>query len=273
MCIYQCIKKEGELILKFIAIGDNCMDVYSQTGEVYAGGNSVNFSVYVKQLEEESSYLGIVGQDEYGDSMIKAIGSKGVDVTHLHKAEGKTAITQVELVNGDRILGDYDEGVFEKFKLSEEDLEFIKGHDILHTAIWGKCENYLKELKDNLTICFDFADKTDSPKIREVSPYIHYAFISYHEDNDFIRKLLKDIKNFGPKCVVATLGEHGSLAYDGVDYYKHGIMKVNAIDTLGAGDSFIAGFMVGVSRADTIEDCLKMGTKKASETITYFGAW
>lgn len=248
------------------------MDVYN-TGEAYAGGNSVNFAVYVKQMGEEAAYLGIVGNDKYGQIMIDAIKAKEVDVSHVHVLKGATAITEVELKGGDRNLGDYYEGVFENFKLSSEDLEFIKQYDFLHTSFWGKCGPYLKELKKSVTICFDFADKLDFPEVKEISPDVHYAFFSYKEDDEYIRNYLREIKDMGPKCVVATLGENGSIAYDGKSFYKYGINKVKVVDTLGAGDSFIAGFMVGVSRKLDIYECLKLGADKAAETIKYFGAW
>ncbi|MGF7059662.1 fructoselysine 6-kinase [Brassicibacter mesophilus] len=259
--------------MRFIAIGDNCIDIYEHTGKAFPGGNSVNFSVYVKQLGEDSSYLGIVGNDYYGDIMIKEINSKGVDVSYLHRVYGRTAITKVKLTDGDRILGAYYEGVFKNFKLSEDDLKYIKKHDFLHTAIWGKCEEYLNELKERLVISFDFADKINWTKFEDICPNIHYAFLSYNKDDEFIRDILKKIKRLGPKCVVATLGHNGSIAYDGMEFYKEGIKQVEVVDSLGAGDSFIAGFMVGIARGRDIKTCLSMGTNKASKTITYFGAW
>ena len=43
---------------------------------------------------------------------------KGVNISHLRVEEGKTAVSQVELVDGERILGDYEEGVLETYVLS-----------------------------------------------------------------------------------------------------------------------------------------------------------
>ncbi|WP_202710441.1 fructoselysine 6-kinase [Sporosalibacterium faouarense] len=259
--------------MKFISIGDNCMDVYKQMGKAFPGGNSVNFSVYVKQLGECSSYLGVVGNDDYGDIMIEQIRSKKVDISHVQKVEGETAHTNVEIKNGDRILNDYDEGVLKHFNLSDEDLQYIRSHDFLHTAIWGNCERYLNYLKDYVTISFDFADRIDLVKIKEVCPNVDYAFLSYSEDNLSIRNTLEQIVSLGPKCAVATLGANGSVAYDGVSFYKEKAKRIDVVDTLGAGDSFIAAFMVGIAKGYDVRMCLQMGTRKASKTITYFGAW
>ncbi|MNP82358.1 Fructosamine kinase FrlD [compost metagenome] len=69
------------------------------------------------------------------------------------------------------------------------------------------------------------------------------------------------------------MGKNGSLAYDGVQFFKHGIANVEVVDTLGAGDSFIAGFIYGILKGLPVEKCLEQGTLKAAKTIGYFAAW
>ena len=103
-----------------------------------------------------------------------------MDISHLHTRHGKTAVTQVELENGDRVFGDYDEGVMADFKLTEADIDFLCRHDIIHTGIWGKIENNLPELhQSGVKISFDFADKLDHEIVQQALPYVDYAFFSY----------------------------------------------------------------------------------------------
>ena len=99
--------------MKLAAIGSNCVDYYQNMngGTAFPGGGPVNMAVYTVRLGGESSYIGPVGNDEFGHIMYNAIQNKGVDVSHLQFKEGKTAVTQVELLNGERVFGDYDEGV------------------------------------------------------------------------------------------------------------------------------------------------------------------
>ena len=48
------------------------------------------------------------------------------------------------------------------------------------------------------------------------------------------------------KSVIATLGEKmEALGYDGNSWYRFGIIECKVVDTMGAGDSFIAGFYMG----------------------------
>ena len=98
---------------RIACIGDNCVDYYDETGESYPGGNPVNVSVYFQRLGLESSYIGVVGNDENGEMIIDALKKKNVDVSHVKVLEGNTSITHVQRNNGDRVFGDNDPGVTE----------------------------------------------------------------------------------------------------------------------------------------------------------------
>ena len=256
------------------AVGDNCLDVYAALGKAYPGGNPVNVAVYMRRLGLDASYTGVIGTDQYGSIMKQALAAKGVDISHLHTRRGKTAVTQVVLENGDRVFGDYDEGVMADFKLTKEDVDFLCRHDILHTGIWGKIEKSLPVLRQKgVKISFDFADKLDHEIVQQALPYVDYAFFSHIQDDDFIREYLKDAQSKGPKIAIATLGENGSVAYDGKTFTTFGIVPVDVVDTMGAGDSFIAGFIQGLLLNKDIHECLSLGTENASATLKYMGAW
>lgn len=119
--------------MKLAAIGSNCIDYYNdiEGGRAYPGGGPVNMAVYAARLGHESSYIGPVGNDKLGALMKASIAERGVNISHLHTVPGKTAVTQVKLENGERILGDYDEGVLANYKLSNSDIKFICKHDIV----------------------------------------------------------------------------------------------------------------------------------------------
>jgi len=260
--------------LKIAAVGDNCMDVYLNLGKSYPGGNPVNVAVYMKELNEISSYVGVVGNDTYGELMINSINSKGVDTSHVRVLEGATAITEVSLINGDRVMGDYYEGVLSRFELTNEDLDFICNHDLFHTAYWGKTENYLCHIKEkNIPISFDYATKLEDSLVHKTIHYVDYAFFSYSKRDDYIENFMKDIHSKGPKIVVVTLGNNGSVAYDGKEFIFQDIIETKVVDTLGAGDSFIAGFLKGILNKSSINESMLLGAKTASKTLKYFGAW
>ena len=123
-------------------VGDNCVDHYRQTGEDHFGGNPVNVAVYTRRLGGGISYVGAVGTDGRGAALLDALRGRGVDVSHVHVDEGSTAVTYVEHINGDRVFGDYDEGVMAQFALTEEDIAFLGGH-----ALAGRCGHSLRLLR------------------------------------------------------------------------------------------------------------------------------
>ncbi|MEH7072818.1 fructoselysine 6-kinase [Neobacillus drentensis] len=260
--------------MRIATVGDNCMDVYHASGKAYPGGNPVNVAVYLNQLGADSAYIGWVGTDTYGNRMIQAIKDKGVDVTHLSQKVGKTAITLVELIDNDRKFGEYDEGVMANFSLTQEELDFIGTHQIVHAGIWGHVERYYPLFKERgIPTSFDFSDQLDHSLVKTLPPFVDYAFFSYTKDDVYIRQLLKDVKRGGSKMAVATLGENGSLAFDGEQFYQCSVVDTDVVDTMGAGDSFIAGFIYGRLQGLAINECLELGTETASKTIRYFGAW
>ena len=92
--------------MKLAAVGSNCIDYYNNLdgGKAFPGGGPVNMAVYTVRLGGEAAYIGPVGNDSYGEIMMEAMKKKGVNISHLRVEEGKTAVSQVELVDGERIL-------------------------------------------------------------------------------------------------------------------------------------------------------------------------
>ena len=102
---------------RIACIGDNCVDFYDASEEAFFGGNPLNAAVYFCRQGGEAAYIGAVGNDEFGERLKNAAASKNVDVSHVQVKEGRTALTHVALENGERILGDYEEGVMKDFSM------------------------------------------------------------------------------------------------------------------------------------------------------------
>lgn len=261
--------------IRIASAGDNCMDVYDGQNQVFPGGNPVNVAVYAARLGCRASYTGVVGTDAYGEKMIEAVKGKGVDTSHLRSVPGSTAVTHVEIRDGERILGVYEEGVLADFALTEEDLAFLCGHDLVVTGIWGKIEGDLPKIKERgVPVAFDFATKLEDLCIEKALPYVDYAFFSYDEGQEReLYAFMKRMYAYGPKIVIVTLGEKGSVAYDGKDFTHWGIVPCRVADTMGAGDSYIAGFLVGILEGKELKECMRQGAENSAVTLGYPGAW
>ena len=101
-----------------------------------------------------------------------------------------------------------------------------------------------------------------------------YAFYSIDDQSEEeIRKFMLEMYAKGPEVVVVTRGEAGSIAYDGKEFYTYGIVPVDVVDTMGAGDSFIAGFLYAICAGKTIPEAMADGAANSSVTLAYAGAW
>lgn len=264
--------------MKLAAVGSNCIDYYTniENGKAYPGGGPVNMAVYTQRLGGNASYIGPVGNDSYGKTLLEAVAAKGVDVSHLHIQQGKTAVSQVELLDGERVFGDYEEGVLENYTLSEEDMDFICTHDVVVCDLWGKVEGQFRDLKARgIATAFDCATRPEDEASQTAIAYTDYLFFSSDDgDSEALRDQMKGYQARGPKLVVAMLGEHGSLCYDGEQFHKFGIVPCDhLVDSMGAGDSYIAGFLFGIVEGMSIEQAMEKGAANATETLKYFGAW
>lgn len=262
-------------MMRIACVGDNCVDFYDNTNEAFPGGNPVNVAVYVRRLGGESSYLGAVGTDAHGRLMIDALAGKGVDVSHVQVLEGATALTHVNRIDGERVFGDYEEGVMADFALRDEDIDFLCTHDLVVSGLWGHAENHLHKVRERgIPVAFDCAERPLEDASLIALPHTNIAFFAddISADEELREKILR-VAQLGPQLVVATRGIKGSLAYDGKDFYAYGIVKCEVGDTMGAGDSFIAGFLTSWLQQKPIIDCMADGAANAAVTISYCGAW
>lgn len=256
-------------------VGDNCVDHYRQTGEDHFGGNPVNVAVYTRRLGGNASYVGAVGTDSRGAAMLEALRGRGVDVSHVHVEPGSTAVTYVEHINGDRVFGDYDEGVMTHFALTEEDVAFLGSHDLVVSGLWGHAEAYLSRIRQHGAVtAFDCSDRPEDPAAQTALPGTDIVFFSDDSsDDETLLRRLQALTAAGPRIVVATRGARGSMAYDGQRFYEQGIIPCQVVDTMGAGDSFIAGFLYSICAGKGIQEAMADGAANSSVTIAYSGAW
>lgn len=256
-------------------IGDSCVDHYEALDQTFPGGNPVNFAVYLRRLGAQSSFIGAVGSDKEGELVLKALEGKGVDVSHVQVLPGPTPSTEVEMHNGNRVFTSYDTGVMEDYALRPEDLRFIADHALAVTALWGKCEHELAAIRAmGVPVAFDCADLPFDPVAQTALPNVDIAFFSDDgTPEEELKQTIRGLADMGPSIVVAMRGAQGSMAYDGERFYTMGAIPCEVVDTLGAGDSFIAGFLYGTLCGLPMEERMRAGSECASVTIGYVGAW
>jgi fructoselysine 6-kinase len=216
--------------------------------------------------------VSVVGGDPYGALMIDKLREERIDVTHMHTQEdGHTAIFRMDLNDNDRVHKEKVEGVMGDFCLSEGDLAFILQHQAIHTNLSGRINHHLAHLRSQgIQIIYDFSTRTKRDVSEQILPHTDYAFFSYLQEDSEMEPFIRWAHAQGPRIVVVTLGEQGSVTYDGERFYREGIVPAEVVNTVGAGDSFCAGFMHGQLSGWTIEESLKQGARTAAEVVSKF---
>lgn len=262
--------------MRVAGIGDNCIDIYEKLGKKYPTGNVVDTIVNLQKLGIAASIISTIGNDSHGEWMQKTLQSERVDISHLKVKEGKTAITYMDIEENERIHGNYVEGVVEHILFDKEDIAFAVSHNLVHTALWGRAEGTLPAIAAaGVPISFDYGDRLEHSLVEQTLPYVTYGFYSCHgRSREETEAFLKDKVAKGMKIAVATFGEEGSLAWNGKCFYSADAVKAEkVVNTAGAGDSFISGFLYGILHGFSIEECLKKGAAIAASVVAVFEPW
>jgi fructoselysine 6-kinase len=77
----------------------------------------------------------------------------------------------------------------------------------------------------------------------------------------------------GAALAVVTCGAAGSRAYDGETWWSQPALPTDPVDTTGAGDSFIAGFLEARTVGASVGAALLRGAQQAAQTCTHLGGW
>ena len=264
--------------MKVLGIGDNCIDHYIELGKKFPGGNALNFVIYASREQDiEGDYIGIIGTDENGAYILSEIKKQGLSTDKIIVKKGENAVTNILIRDGDREFGDYIDGVQENAVLPYEYIPTSENYGLIHFTVWGFGREHIKRLKESTDaiLSCDFSGQLDDPRTvimsdLDVSFFSGSNLVEKGEDPE---KMLRDLKKKTPGIIVMTLGKHGSMVYDGETIFRGKALPVEVVDTLGAGDCFIANFLVSRLKGDTIPESIKKGHQAAREICKRLGGW
>ncbi|GAB4077706.1 PfkB family carbohydrate kinase [Nostocoides australiense] len=258
---------------RLLCLGDNVVDRYVDTGVMYPGGNALNVAVHARRLGTDAAYLGVTGDDAAGDLVRSALISERVDVARVKTRPGMTAYADVRLIEGNRVFGHGDPGV-SRFVLGPDELADVGAFDLVHTGECSGVEDQLPAIAQAAArLSFDFSERPWE-YIAQFAPIADIAIASLPsgEHGTAVDYGLR-IAALGPRIVVVTGGPQGAwLISDGqVAHAAAGTGPI--VDTLGAGDAFIARFLTGLLREEPSAHALAAATAYATDACATFGAF
>ena len=91
-------------------------------------------------------------------------------------------------------------------------------------------------------------------------------------DWESARKAADIISAKGVDIVVITMGSKGALIKENNEYHEVSVPKVKAVDTTAAGDSYVAGLAVALSRGDSLDEAVELARRVSNIVVTRNGA-
>jgi fructoselysine 6-kinase len=265
--------------MKMIAVGDNVADCYIDDKVFYPGGNAVNVAVNGKRRGfDKVAYIGIFGDDIKAEHIKNCLTREQIDIQlsrTVYAPSGQPRVTINE--EGDRVFlpgpRNSAQHLF-KLRLTENDLHFISTFDLCHSSCYSSLEDELPNIAEHCDISFDFSEHTDPAYIKKVCPYVKYAFFSgSHLSDQEILELQALCHESGTEVVGVTRGSKGACFSKNGKQYHQAIKEVTVVDTMGAGDSFIAGFLTSYAKGEDMESALNFAAESAAITCTVNGGW
>ncbi len=259
--------------MRLAGVGDNVVDRYRDLGTMFPGGQALNVAVYAQRFGMPAAYLGAVGDDVAGRLVLGAMRSEGIDISRLRVLPGANAHAEVALVHGNREFVGGDAGV-SRIELDEADLAYLAGFDLIHSSESSYLEDQLGLLAGVAPLSFDFSVRRDPAYLEPLLEHVSIAEFSLSDlDDAEAEAWLERIHGLGPRLVLATRGASGALLYDGRRLWRQAAVDTELIDTLGAGDAFIARFLVGVLRDEPVPASLAAAADQAAATCGAYGAF
>ena len=242
------------------------------------GGKGANQAVMSGLMGAETYMITCLGDDVYADMTIENYKNSGVNVDYIQRVPGSSGVApiwvdssgqnRIIVVSGANDLINGDDAVEALKKIG--DLNAIIGQFEIPLEVTEKVFEYAKS--NNITTILNPAPaKIPSSSLLDVTDWFipnevefeTISGLSAFEDNNLIN-YSETIKS----NLIVTLGEKGAVYIENSVVKKVGAPKVEAIDTTGAGDAFVGAFSYAIASDFTIEDSVKLGIERASDSVT-----
>jgi fructoselysine 6-kinase len=223
---------------------------------------------------QQSAYFGAIGDDEEGRFLIEAAKQAGVDTDRVRVLSGRTGVTTVELdQRGERTFISEDYGASLDYRVTESDIRALCTYDWVHIARLPECEPVVESLvAAGVRVSIDFG--TDCETFVDLAPKVvpEVAFFSTGNRDRAERIGAKALAS-GAALAVVTIGEDGSLVFSADGSHHEPTAAAEVVDTLGAGDAFIAAFIVARLGEESLATSMRAASLAAAAICARQGAW
>ncbi|PIE99634.1 MAG: carbohydrate kinase, partial [Propionibacterium sp.] len=294
--------------MSFVVCGEALVDLIPSAGgdgkqetiwRALSGGGPLNTATALARLGEKVEFLGRFGRDSFAIQLRNHLLSSGVALNFAIDSTDSTSLAVVSLDDSGKASYTFHFAETANFGWQSDDFPELKSTDWLHFGSVGAV------LDPGADLIADFVANTPAKLSYDINirPAIIPDKDSYRRkvtrllkavgnsngvikaSDEDIELLLDDrkvdptdiasswIQQYGAAVVVVTLGENGALAVTEDQMLQVSGHKVDLVDTVGAGDTFMAGFLAAYSQnPKNLEYALSYGVAASAIVCTRQGA-
>ena len=251
---------------------------------ILPGGKGINVSIILKALEIDSTVIGYKA-GFIGEEIEKEIEKYGIKTDFIKIEKGTTRINIKIMTENEETAINTQGPIIEPKALQTlyKKIENIQSGDIailsgsipqglpddIYENICKKLQG--KDVKIVIDATGELLKKTLKYKPFLIKPNkeeLGEIFNTQIETTKQVLEYSKKLQQEGAKNVLISLGKEGAILLDenGKIYQKENIKAIKRINTEGAGDSMVAGFIAGYKQFQDYEKALQMGMAAGTAT-------
>ena len=271
--------------MKLIVFGEILWDIFEKEARI--GGAPFNFAAHSAKLGAEVTLISAIGGDSLGEQALLHAKAMGIDTRALARTAYPTGRCQVTLENGTPSYALIEDVAYDHIPLPEKALcrgdAFYfgtlaqRGADSA-AALQKLLQNDYREIFFDINIRQNYysAEMIDASLKAATVFKISREEIGVLGINGDAKAICRETAKKYPnlRLILVTLDKDGAFAFDcaGQAFYPSPRPAAKAVSTVGAGDSFSAGFLVSYLAGKDIKECLTRATALSDYVVTQLGA-
>jgi 2-dehydro-3-deoxygluconokinase len=272
--------------------------LHEQRTRVGFGGAESNVAIALRRLGVPVTWVSRLGEDPFGDLIARELRAEGVTVRVTRSDTHPTGLMVKERRPLGRSRVRYYRSTSAATRLTGADVtrEQLEEVDVVHlTGITAAISSTAREAVLDIArrareagtlVSFDLNHRAKlwdraqaAATYRQILPLTDVVFagddearILFPEIHD-PAELAVALAGLGPTEAVIKLGEHGALARTADTVHRQSAMAIVPVDTVGAGDGFVAGYLNEILAGATVPARLRTGTQVGAYACLGPGDW
>jgi 2-dehydro-3-deoxygluconokinase len=270
---------------------------HSRDFHISFGGSESNVAVGLARQGIDVTWVSRLGDDSLGEFIRRELRAENIAVVAPADPDAHTGFMIKERRTSDTATVSYYRNNSAASKLRPSDIsdDLLRDADLLHltgitlglssSAAETVADTARRATQFGTPVSFDLNyrsrlwDRRSAKKEYEkILPFCDIVFAGDDEaslvvDGNSPRELAEALINLGVGDVIIKLGAHGSEAVVGGVHYAQQAIPVQAVDTVGAGDAFVAGYLAATLRQDPAIERLRSAAIAGAMACTVAGDW